>query len=355
MISKNANIDAQDDDGQTPLHAAIRYGVTTMQCFLVQNGADLTLMDNQNMNALVCAVSSGNWCTGALLLANRCPIPQYEPPLVCIAASRNGWSVLMQLLNNGANVNETDKMGNNAIHYAVISKKGTDNLCRETHIIDKLIRRGCDPLHVNKAGVTPLQRVMRPGPDYEPSHAEFILLEYSINWMYRQVYGSPPDTAKEMTARMNPSWTYNDVELLFKITTGAPAYRTSPAFDLLNDLHKIANGLVSDKNAKEMLPDEPPPKNAKQRRSQRKADELTLKTNTAAYLQALLRRSLTPCFAQSKSTECVVCFALCSTATVPVLAPCGHRTVCAECAPKIQGVCPSCCQKVLCVVRKIYD
>ena len=355
MISKNANIDAQDDDGQTPLHVAIRYGVTTMQGFLVQNGADLTLLDKQNMNALVCAVSSGNWCIGALLLANRCPIPQYEPPLVCIAASRNGWSVLMQLLSNGANVNDTDKMGNNAIHYAITSKKGVDNVCRETHIIDKLIRRGCDPLHVNNAGVSPLQRVMRPGPDYEPSHAEFILLEHSIKWMYHQVYGSPPDTPKEMAAGMNTSWLYKDVELIFNITSGAPAYRTSPEFELLNDLRAIANGLVSDKNAKEMLADEPPEKNAKQRRSQRKADQLKLKTRTVAFLQALLRRSLTPCFARSNDKECVVCFALCSTASLPVLAPCGHRSVCPECVPLIAGVCPSCRQNVLCVVTKVYD
>jgi hypothetical protein len=158
-----------------------------------------------------------------------------------------------------------------------------------------------------------------------------------------------------MTTIMNTSWLHNDIEVLFKIKSGKPAYRTSPHRDLRSQLWRIHDTLVSDYNAKEMLACEPPTKNAKQRRTDRKTDELKRRAAKATYLQALLRRSLTPSFAHSNTKECVVCFGLCSTATMPVLAPCGHRTVCALCLPSIKGVCPSCCQRVSCVVRKIYD
>ena len=69
-----------------------------------------------------------------------------------------------------------------------------------------------------------------------------------------------------MTTCMNTSWLYKDVELLFKIKSGIPAYRTSPQQDLLCQLWRIHDSLLSDYNAKEMLACEPPTKNAKKTR-----------------------------------------------------------------------------------------
>ena len=355
LISSKANIDAQNAAGQTPLHVAIRHGVMTMQCFLIRNGADLNIFDKEQRNALIYAVSHGSSSTTALLLANRAPVPPSHVPLVCLAAGRNGWSIVMQLLNNGANINDTDDRGNNAIHYALMADDGSDNCCRETHIIEKLIARGCNPCRENKAGITPLQTVMKLDPKYKPSHAEFILIEYEIGSIYCMVYGTTKGTAKDMAARMLPSWHREDIELLFDIARRKPAYRTTPRQNLLLDLHRIRTALISDKHAKDMLGSEPPAKNAKQRRNDRKADELKLRAAKATYLQALLRRSFAPCFSHSNTKECVVCFGLCSTSKFPVLAPCGHRTVCALCLPSIKGVCPSCRQPVLCVVAKVFD
>jgi hypothetical protein len=173
--------------------------------------------------------------------------------------------------------------------------------------------------------------------------------------MYTFVYGTTPTSAKDMAALMHTSWRSEDVELLFKIKSGTPAYRTTPRQNLLYDLHRMRKALVSDKNAKEILESEPQAKNGRQRRSDRKADELKLRAAKATFLQALLRRSFAPCFSHSNTKECVVCFGLCSTSNFPVLAPCGHRTVCPGCVPCIKGVCPSCRQPVLCVVPKIYD
>lgn len=355
LISTGANINAQNAVGQTPLHVAILSGITTMQCFLVRNGADPNIVDHQQRNALVYAVEHGTSTTTALLLANRCGVPAWDVPLVCLAAGRNGWSIVMQLLQNGADINDTDRQGNNAIHHALMSDHGSDNLCRETHIIARLINNGCNAHHANKAGLTPLQTVMTWSPKYQPSHAEFILLEHAIGSTYRFVYGPTPATPKDMAALMNTSWLAKHVELLFKIASGIPAYRTAPECDLLHDLHTMHKALVSDKNAKEMLAGEPPANNAKQRRNKRKADVLKLRTDKATYLQALLRRSVTPPFAHNNSRECVVCFGLCNTASMPVLAPCGHRNVCALCVPSLRKVCPTCREPVLCVALKIYD
>jgi hypothetical protein len=362
LLSVKANIDAQNKEGQTPLHIAIRYGVTTMQCFLIRNGADLNVFDNEKRNALIYAVSHGSSAICALLLANRCGIPPYHVPLVCRAASRNGWSMVKQLLNNGADVNETDENGNNAIHYALISIDGQDNCCRETHIIGQLIKHGCDPHLANIAGITPLQVVMKPGPKRDPthpeftlSHAEFILLEVTIKQMYHEMYGPTPVSAKEMAALLNTSWPYKSVELLFTIVSGNPSYTRMANDEMLSHLHTIRSALISDKNAKEMLACEPPAKNAKQRRIERKAEELERKAAKAAHLQAVLRRSLTPPFGHAQSKECTVCFEVCNIATMAVLGPCGHRAVCADCEPRINMVCPSCRQRVLCFVRKIYD
>lgn len=355
LLSCRANIDAQNVNGQTPLHVAIRNGTPAMQCFLIRNGAHLNVFDNEKQNALIYAVSHGSSSTTAMLLANRCGIPPYHVPLVCMAASRNGWSSVLQMLRNGANINETDEQGNNAIHYALTAVDGSDNCCRETHIIDKLIKRGCNPCLANKAGMTPLGVVTTPGENYKPSHAEYILLEYVIDSMYRFVYGPTPASAKEMAALMNTSWRYEDVELLFKIKSGLPSYTRTANESLLQDLHRIRNALISDKNAKDLLGCEPPAKNAKQRRIERKADELRCITARVAYLQALFRRSLTPPFGHAHSKECTVCFEVCNIATMAVLGPCGHRAVCADCEPRINMVCPSCRQRVLCFVRKIYD
>ncbi len=43
------------------------------------------------------------------------------------------------------------------------------------------------------------------------------------------------------------------------------------------------------------------------------------------------------------------------------LAPCGHRRLCSECATRLMATtaaerrCPVCCDRVLCVVRRVYD
>jgi len=355
LISKNANINAQNNDGQTPLHVAIRHGTPNMQDFLIHNGADLNICDVHKNNALDYAVYYGSSATTALVLSNGCHVKDHAMPLVCEAARRGCWSILMQLLSNGASVNATDACGNNAIHYAVDAETGIDNCCRETHIIRKLVVRGCNPLHANNVGLTPLSKITSKDPKTRSFHCECILLEYAIAHMYRYVYGSPPSNRKEVVSSVNTSLSMRDVDLLFEIISGTVWINSRTPCEFLNDLRRIHETLLSDSNAKEMLAGEPPTKNAKQRRNERRVHELELRMTKASYLQAVLRRSSTPSFTRGNAKECVVCFALCYTASLPVLAPCGHRSVCGQCLLAIEGLCPECRTPVKCVVCKIYD
>lgn len=68
LIDKGFDINAKDNDGQTPLERAAYNGQTKTTEFLIDNGADIEARGSFGYTALMCAVISGNIETAELLI-----------------------------------------------------------------------------------------------------------------------------------------------------------------------------------------------------------------------------------------------------------------------------------------------
>ena len=51
LIQANANLDIKDNDGNTPLHLASRYGLDKNVEMLIKAGANLDILNNKNQTA----------------------------------------------------------------------------------------------------------------------------------------------------------------------------------------------------------------------------------------------------------------------------------------------------------------
>jgi len=93
LLSKGANSDAQNDDGITPLHNAIKYrGVDMVKCLVEQGGASVNIANNR-----------GN-------------TPLHH------AASRHV-NIVSYLIEKGANVGVTNQDGKTALDCAILSEE----------------------------------------------------------------------------------------------------------------------------------------------------------------------------------------------------------------------------------------
>ena len=132
LLQNGANVDLQDEDGQTALFHALRnkgipFGILSS---LVKNGANLNTKRKYDK------------CTPLMSVTQSCGI--YEEQLVT-------W-----LVDNGANVDLQDKDGLTALHYAC----KTDNSCE---VVSCLIKNGANINACTGNKVTPLMRAAKKG------------------------------------------------------------------------------------------------------------------------------------------------------------------------------------------------
>ncbi|KAK4451577.1 ankyrin repeat-containing domain protein [Podospora aff. communis PSN243] len=136
-------INATTHSGETALHWAARYQQSTFLKLLVENGADLNLVDNvrsRNQTALHQAVINRDMASVKVLLeSKRCEVhladAQNWTPLRWAAAYGHG-SLVKLLLAHGAKVDDRDKDGWTALRWAV--QKG------HMHVAKVLISAGAD-------------------------------------------------------------------------------------------------------------------------------------------------------------------------------------------------------------------
>jgi ankyrin repeat protein len=149
-IIKSVDINAKDKDGKTPLHLAIELNVECWIDILLDNGAnpEIKYSDGHSPIFRSCLVGS---LTPLLAEKSKDIINDkfsLSVPFVgkrimmtpLSATCRSGdFSVVNILLDNGANPNIQDQLGNTAAHYSACKKGKTSK-----RIMDALIQHGAD-------------------------------------------------------------------------------------------------------------------------------------------------------------------------------------------------------------------
>ncbi|MCB9769279.1 MAG: ankyrin repeat domain-containing protein [Candidatus Omnitrophica bacterium] len=150
---------------QTPLATAARAGDATMVEFLISEGASIGLSKGPfGDSALLLAVRSGSIETASTLLSAATDVNGKKSeglwtPLTCALFTQDS-EMLRFLIQQGADVNLKDKLGNTPLHEAI----------GKPDLVQILIESGTDINGKNKRGETPLEyalylRALMNGPN----------------------------------------------------------------------------------------------------------------------------------------------------------------------------------------------
>jgi pimeloyl-ACP methyl ester carboxylesterase len=128
LIHDGANVNAQNDLNQTPLHQAVVNNSPEIAQLLMNAGANANVLDNQLMTPLHSAVAHGNAEIAQILVAPRAAaqaVPtnvNYANPLgqtpTHLAANQENVAITQILINAGANTNITNNDGDTPLHIA---------------------------------------------------------------------------------------------------------------------------------------------------------------------------------------------------------------------------------------------
>jgi ankyrin repeat protein len=152
LLDTGANVNQQNDKGETALHRATLYNNVTIMRLLLKHHADVNKPDNIGETPLHTA-AAGMYLEEAaqVLLDNGANINQQTlngaTPLL-LAAQYGTIGVVRLLLNYGANINQPNHPGNTPLHFATSERRLT--------IIALLLAYGANANLSNCDGYTPL-------------------------------------------------------------------------------------------------------------------------------------------------------------------------------------------------------
>ena len=133
LLDSGANIEARDEDGETPLMMAASYGQTEIFNLLVDRGAKVNIRDRRGMTPLIAAACA------------------------CALATMNGtYEIMKILLEKGANVNARSHDGRTALMMAAGSPDDPVS-------VKLLLSKGADPAAKDNQGETAITFARR-GP-----------------------------------------------------------------------------------------------------------------------------------------------------------------------------------------------
>lgn len=109
MIQKGANVNAKNDEGDSPLHYASMAGMNKVAEVLLRNGADVNIVNVAGESPLYLAAREGNSWNRIIQGEQNIHSNQYK----------TGFEQLVELLiKKGANAKQANKHGETASNYA---------------------------------------------------------------------------------------------------------------------------------------------------------------------------------------------------------------------------------------------
>jgi ankyrin repeat protein len=206
-IEKGADINVQDEEGNTPLILALAEEAVndeTIECLLDCN-PDVTIADKDGITPLhLAALRNSIKFVKALIerganINARDKVEQATPFLIAVADKRcqHDMEVIKCLLENGADINARDKYGKTALHHTVEAFYYEENM---STLIEYLLQSGADINGQDDEGFTPLIKAMY-NPLYNETHIA-LLLRYN-----------PDVTIKNKEGRTAISYMYDKDDL----------------------------------------------------------------------------------------------------------------------------------------------
>ena len=154
LINNGADVNILDTDGDSPLMIVCSIGHESTLQILLEKGANVNLCNKTGVSPLYAACSSGHDSTIQLLLNNGADVNLCDEtgvsPLYAACSSGHD-STIQLLLNNGANKNLCDNQGKSPVYVAC--ENGNDStlqlLIQNGADVDLCDEDGTSPLHVS--------------------------------------------------------------------------------------------------------------------------------------------------------------------------------------------------------------
>lgn len=150
LIAANPTIiNAQDKDGNTPLHLAAEAANTELVDYLIMKGAKIDILNTDNQTPLHLAIIGGG-----LTITLSSPFSGTVTGAVS-KSKQEPEEVALLLLTKGADANAEDKYGATPLRWAC--SRGY------VRVANELLKRGANADHGDLGGVTPLQKAAMNG------------------------------------------------------------------------------------------------------------------------------------------------------------------------------------------------
>jgi ankyrin repeat protein len=152
LIENGADINAKDNQGNSPIHGAIENNEIHILRLLIEKGADINAKNNLGQSPLHLAVELDNFNCAQVLILSRVDINAQnnlgQSPLH-LAVELENFNYVQVLILNRANINALDANRNSPIHIAI--KNGN------IEIMEYLIISRADLTIRNADGLTPFE------------------------------------------------------------------------------------------------------------------------------------------------------------------------------------------------------
>ncbi|KAB0793719.1 hypothetical protein PPYR_13339 [Photinus pyralis] len=185
LIENGANVNAQNSEGNAPIHLASLYNNNSDTVdVLIAGGASVTILNNEGNSPLMLSAMNDKYHVASTLIKNGAPVDYARndgATALHIASIKLHAKTVEVLLLKGANVNSINVEGDTPLHMAIaVHGKEIVNLLLGPDAYNKLVNMECAPLDssdlkknidvirlliakganvfaINKKGQTPLQ------------------------------------------------------------------------------------------------------------------------------------------------------------------------------------------------------
>ena len=203
LVSKGARIDAMNDYGATPLYDAVHRGLSEVVAFLLQNGADPNVKDEVGQSVLERALVVRDEKSAISLIQSGADVnAAWAKTPLHIAAQKNLPKAAAALIENGANLTAMDEIrGATPMHFAALS--GSEEilslLIQKTTIqaVNAKTSPGATPLHYAGLGgqAQALEQLINAGAQFD-----LVLLEAAATGdlpKLRNIIEKTPDAVRQ--------------------------------------------------------------------------------------------------------------------------------------------------------------